>query len=218
MSSKNQNQEPRRIPRPAAQRISPQRVQLILGLALAGSVALVAFDAWISLQGFRMMTLPQYVPMALAGLILITQLATGALQQIGMNPFGGVGGSTGLDFVWRWVLIGVYALDIGSNAIAFGAANYLSLRALRSAPMGSITMALVLLLLALLLTFGDEILLRLADRLVVGARANAAAAKIAAIQQRAYQEHLKQYEAWAMTDAQQQRPHVDYSWLKGGDQ
>jgi hypothetical protein len=206
-----------RIPKPASQRISQQRVQLILLLASVGAISLVAFDAFISYQGFRLMALPSHVPLALAGLILLTQLGTGALQQLGMNPFSGVGGSVALDFVWRWVLISIYALDVGSNAIAFGAAGYLNPRALLSSPAASLTMGLVVLLLSLLLTFGDEILLRLADRLAVGARANAAASRIASIQQRAYNEHLRQYEQTALADAKGSAPQIDYEWLEGGE-
>jgi hypothetical protein len=204
-----------KIPRPGAQRISQSRVQLILTLAQVGALALVVFDAYISYRGFTMMALPSHVPYALAGLILVTQLGTGAIQQLGMNPFAGVGGSVALDFVWRWVLISVYALDVGSNAIAFGAAGYLNPWAVMAAPAGNLTMGLVVLLLALLLTFGDEILLRLADRLAVGARANAAAAKIAGIQQKAYDRHLRRYEQQALADADSAQPAIEYDWLQG---
>ena len=109
-----------RVPRPPVQRISNQRVQAIKALAGAGAIALTIFDARVSYDGFRMLALPPFVPLVLALLILSIQLASGSVQQLGMNPFQGVGGSVAVDFVWRWVLVGVYILDIGSNAIVLG--------------------------------------------------------------------------------------------------
>jgi hypothetical protein len=165
-----------------------------------------------------MMALPQYVPLVLALLILSIQLASGSVQQLGMNPFQGVGGSVAMDFIWRWVLIGVYVIDIGSNAIAFGMGQHLNLANIQSDPIAAFTMPLVLLLLSCLLTFGDEILLRLVDRLDVGARANRMAALKGSIDQKAYAEYLKGYHQRAMQTADRagSRATVDFDWLNGG--
>jgi len=205
-----------RIPRPPQQRASNSRIGIIKFVAVVAAVALTVFDAKVSWDGFKMMFLPEYVPLVLALLIFVVQLGTGAVQQLGMNPFYGVGGSPLMDFIWRWVLIGVYVIDVGSNAIAFNVQRYLSPMALMGAPVEAITMAVVLLLLATLLTFGDEILLRLADRLDLGSKANAAAARKLAIDQAAYDRYLMGYKTRALAQADVAGEHatVDFDWLK----
>lgn len=205
-----------RVPKPPAQRISSKRVKLIRTLAGFGAIALTIFDAKVSYDGFRMLALPQYVPLVLALLILSIQLASGAVQQLGMNPFHGVGGNAAMDFLWRWVLVSVYVIDIGSNAIAFGIGRDLSWPSLRADPIGTLTMPVVLLLLSCLLTFGDEILLRLVDRLDIGSKANAMAATKGDIDGRAYHRYLKGYEQRALTqaDAAGANAAVDFDWLR----
>lgn len=205
-----------RFPKPPGQRIGQGRVNMIKFAAIVAAVALVVFDAKVSYDGFSLMALPKFVPLVLALLIFIVQLCTGAVQQMGMNPFYGVGGSSLMDFIWRWVLIGVYVIDVGSNAIAFKVQQYLTLGALMLTPVESITMAVVLLLLASLLTFGDEILLRLVDRLDLGSKANAAAAQKLAIEEAAYHRYLKSYKTRALAQAEsmgEQSP-VTFDWLK----
>ncbi|MGB3309966.1 MAG: hypothetical protein WBG32_00130 [Nodosilinea sp.] len=205
-----------RIPSPPGQRASNSRIGLIKFVAIVAAVALTVFDAKVSWDGFRMMTLPEYVPLVLALLIFVVQLCSGAVQQLGMNPFYGVGGSPLMDFIWRWVLIGVYVIDVGSNAIAFNVQSYLTWSALVFSPIEAITMAVVLLLLSALLTFGDEILLRLVDRLDLGSKANAAAARKLGIDQAAYDRYLKGYQsrALAQADAAGEHAAVDFDWLR----
>ena len=205
-----------RIPNPPQQRAGHGRINFIKFVAIVAAVALTVFDAKVSWDGFKLMSLPEFVPLVLALLIFVVQLCSGAVQQLGMNPFYGVGGSPMMDFIWRWVLIGVYVIDVGSNAIAFGVPTYLSpLRAMRS-PVDSLTMAVVLLLLSALLTFGDEILLRLVDRLDLGSKANAAAARKVAIDQDAYNRYLKGYKtrALAQADAAGEHAAIDFDWMK----
>ena len=205
----------RPIPRPPTQRISSQRVQLVKTLAQVGAIALTIFDAKVSYDGFRQLALPQYVPLVLALLILSIQLASGAVQQLGMNPFRGVGGSGLMDFMWRWVLISVYVIDIGSNAIAFGITQRLIWQNILFNPVEALTMPVVLLLLSCLLTFGDEILLRLVDRLNIGSNANEMAARKTGIDRNAYTRYLKGYEqrAYAQADASGARAEIDFDWL-----
>ncbi|MGB5972700.1 MAG: hypothetical protein WBG38_05250 [Nodosilinea sp.] len=204
------------IPKPPTQRASNSRIGIIKFVAIVAAVALTVFDAKVSWDGFRMMALPEYVPLVISLLIFVVQLSSGAVQQLGMNPFYGVGGSPLMDFVWRWVLIGVYAIDIGSNAVAFNVQSYLAWGAVLTAPVESLTMAVVRLLLAALLTFGDEILLRLVDRLELGSKANAAAAHKLAIDQRAYDCYLRGYQARALAQAAAAGEHatVDFDWLR----
>jgi hypothetical protein len=205
-----------RVPKPPAQRISSKRVKLIKTLAGVGAIALTVFDAKVSYDGFRMLALPQYVPLVLALLLLSIQLASGAVQQLGMNPFHGVGGSGTMDFLWRWVLVSVYVIDIGSNAIAFGIGRDLTWANVRAAPVASLTMPVVLLLLSCLLTFGDEILLRLVDRLDIGSKGNEMSATKMTIDQKAYGRYLNGYadRAYAQADTAGARATVDFDWLK----
>ena len=217
MKSNVQNSQTRRarVPSPPTERISSGRVKLIKTVAIVAAVALTIFDAKISYDGFRQLDLPQYVPLVLAGLIFVIQLASGAIQQLGMSPFRGVGGSEVMDWFWRWCLISVYVIDIGSNAIAFGVGREFTTVSLMTQPVESITITVVLVALACLLTFGDEILLRLVDRLDVGARANDMAAKKGGIDRRAYEQFLRQYEQRARAQATEAGRHaqVDFEWL-----
>ncbi len=207
-----------RIPKPPVQRISKSRVKLIKTGAIAAAVALTFYDAFVSYEGFRMLALPDHAPIVLAVLILVIQLASGSIQQLGMDPFHGVGGSGAMDFLWRWVLASVYVIDIGSNAIAFGVGQHLTTDALRGRPLDAMAQSLILLALSALLTFGDEILLRLVDRLVVGSRANDASAQKADIDTRAYNRYLKGYQERAIAQAERagQSASVDFDWLKQG--
>ncbi|NEQ46998.1 MAG: hypothetical protein F6K00_27040 [Leptolyngbya sp. SIOISBB] len=200
------------------QRVSSKRIELIKTVAVIAAVCLTVYDAYVSYQGFRQLQLPNQAPIVLALLILIVQLASGAIQQLGMNPFRGIGGSGPMDFVWIWVLASVYVIDVGSNAIAFGAGPYFSFWRLIRLDIDGIGMGLVILMLAGLLTFGDEILLRLVDRLVVGSRANEASAKKAGIDTKAYNRYLHGYEqrAIAQADVAGQHASVDFEWLRQG--
>jgi len=205
-----------RIPKPPTQRVSKSRVKLIKTVAVVAAVALTIYDAYVSYQGFRRLGLPNQAPIVLALLILVVQLASGAIQQLGMNPFKGVGGSGPMDFIWTWVLASVYVIDVGSNAIAFGAGQYFSMWRFIRLDFDGIAMGFVLLALASLLTFGDEILLRLVDRIVVGSRANDASAQKADIDTKAYNRYLKGYEQRAIANADRagQSATVDFDWLQ----
>jgi len=205
-----------RIPKPPTQRVSKSRVKLIKTVAVVAAIALTIYDAYVSHQGFRRLGLPNQAPIVLALLILVVQLASGAIQQLGMNPFKGVGGSGPMDFVWTWVLASVYVIDVGSNAIAFGAGQYFSMWRFIRLDFDGIAMGFVLLVLASLLTFGDEILLRLVDRIVVGSRANDASAQKADIDTKAYNRYLKGYEQRAIANADRagQSATVDFDWLQ----
>ena len=80
------------------------------------------------------------------------------------------------------------------------------------------TLTGILVMLSCLLTFSDEILLRLVDRLVVGARANDASAQKADIDTKAYNRYLRGYEQRALTNADRagQSASVDFDWLQQG--
>lgn len=203
---------------PPQQRISKSRVHLIKTVAVVAAIALTCYDAYVSYRGFQSLNLPEHAPLVLAALIFIVQLASGSIQQMGMNPFRGVGGSDLMDFIWRWVLVSIYAIDVGSNAISFGISQHTNAGAIVTRPLDALGMSLILLAFALLLTFGDEILLRLVDRLVIGSRPNEASAQMAEINSKAYRRYLKQYEQRALNQADRagQSATVDFNWLQQG--
>lgn len=207
------------FPSPPVQRISSSRILLIKNVAIIAAIALTVYDAFVSYHGFILLDLPNQAPLVLALLILIVQLASGAIQQLGMNPFRGVGGSSLMDFLWRWVLVAVYLIDVGSNAIAFGVGEHLTLLALLTRPVDAIAMSLILLSLCCLVTFGDEMMLRLVDRLIVGGRANRVSERKSMIEFRAYQQFLKEYKTRALQQAKSagKRSRVDFDWLEHGD-
>ena len=204
------------FPTPPTQRVSSQRIKLIRFVSIVAAVALTAYDAYVSYNGFEKLSLPGHAPLVLALLILIVQLASGAIQQLGMNPFRGVGGSDLMDWLWRWVLWGVYIIDVGSNAIEFGVSQHANQSALTVRPLDAVAMSILLIGLSALLTFGDEILLRLVDRLSIGGRANEASGRKSEIDLRAYRQYLSIYEQRAISQAQEagNRSKVDFEWLK----
>jgi hypothetical protein len=190
------------LPKTPSQRVSSGRVAAIQYATLGSAFGLTVLDAYISYDGFTKLSLPEFVPLALATLIFVSQLATGCLQQLGMDPFKGVGGSEALDTVWKGTLIGIYAIDIGSNAISFGAHNYLSWPSLSTAPFDSLAMAMLMIGCAVLLTFGDEILLRLYDRISIGSKKNAIAAKATAIEYKGLKTFLNAQETSVISRAE----------------
>lgn len=216
--TKPQTEDRIRWKNPPTQRISTARVNLIKAIALVAAVALTVYDAYVSYQGFKILELPNHAPLVLALLILIVQLASGAIQQLGMNPFRGVGGSGFMDFLWIWVLASVYVIDVASNAIAFGVGRYTTWEALSNYPIGALVMIVSVLMLSCLLTFGDEILLRLVDRLLVGSRANQASVEKSEVDLKAYRRYLKGYEQRALNQAQKagESASIDFSWLEQG--
>jgi hypothetical protein len=133
-----------------------------------------------------------------------------------MNPFRGVGGSGVMDFMWTWVLISVYVIDVGSNAIAFGAGQYLGWTNIQNPD--NLAMGGIIIMLSLLLTFGDEILLRLVDRILVGSRANAAASQKWAVDSTAYEKYLKGYKTRAISQAERagENASISFDWLEQG--
>lgn len=205
-----------KFPQPLKPRASKTRITLIIFLTVIVAVLLTIYDAKTSYDGFSMMPLPKYTPIVLAILIFVVQLNVGALQTLGMNPFHGVGGSPFLDFLYIWIISAVYIIDVGSNAIAFNIQQFLTWQALRTDPIGSITMAIVMFVLALLLTFGDEILLRKVERLEQGSKSNAASLKKFKIDQKSYNRYLKQYEVKALeqADTAGENAVVEHKWLK----
>lgn len=203
-------------PQPLRPRASKTRITLIVFLTVVVAIVMTIYDAKTSYDGFAKMPLPQYTPLVLATLIFVVQLNVGALQTLGMNPFHGIGGSPMLDFFYIWLVSGVYIIDVGSNCIAFNIQQYLTWAALRSDPVGSITMAIVMFVLALLLTFGDELLLRKVERLSQGAAPNSAAVRMHSINQRAYNRYLSKYETKAIEQADNAGDNaiVEHKWLK----
>lgn len=205
-----------KFPHPVKPRASNTRITAIIFLTVVVALLMTCVDAWTSYDGFKALPLPKYIPLILATLIFVVQLNVGALQTLGLNPFHGIGGNPTLDFFYIWLVSAIYIIDVGSNAIAFNIQTYLTWGALRTDPVGNITMAIVMFVCALLLTFGDELLLRKVERLDFGSKANAAAIRKYKIEQRAYGRFLNGYESTAIAQAETagESAVVQHKWLK----
>lgn len=204
------------FPTPAEQRISSARVLTIKNVAMVAAIGITIYDAYVSYTGFQLLDLPNHAPLVLALLIFVTQLASGAIQQLGMDPFRGVGGSKIMDFAWRWALVSVYVIDIGSNALSFKVADFTTWSTLSQAPVSALGEILLRTGLGALLTFGDEILMRLVDRLAVGSRSNEISGRKSQIELAAAHRYLNSYQkrAFAMATESADRAALELSWLK----
>ena len=197
-------------------RVSPQRVKAVVTCLTIAGFAAIGADCWMSWQGFSSMPIDWWVAATLTAIVAVSQLGTGIIQALGGNPFVGVGGSARGDGIWGITLRGLYGLDIFSNFSGFGGTAHLSIWGLWRDPMGQIGLVLWHLVLAVLLAFGDEILLRIRDRIAIGAQVNQQLAKIRDINVTAHNIALKEYRARAMAQAKQagQKMDVHFEWIE----
>lgn len=166
---------------------------LLFVLGVAGS--LVVYDAFVSFRGFQKLGLEGHGPFIFAGLIFVTQLGVGLLHALGEDFRDLKAGSYTqfLNNVWSWVLLIIYGTDIASNAFEFGLFSYLLQVPAR--PVEGIGGALLVSGLAVLLCFGDEILLRIYDKLNTARARNAAYAKHHGVAIRVNKKYLEAMES-----------------------
>jgi hypothetical protein len=174
--------------RPAVWQVRADFVQMaVLGTALA----LIVYDAWVSYQGFLKLGLGNHAPLAFAAVIFVTQLGVGLLHALG-EPYTDITANSDTKFlndIWLWVLVIIYGTDIASNAIEFGALGKLS--AWQAAPVEAIGGGLMILAMSILLTFADEVLLRIHDRIAAATSKNRQYSRRHGVEVRAHQAYLQ---------------------------
>ena len=157
--------------------VTQWRLDATLLFVLGVSIALVLYDSYVSYLGFVKLGLDGHGPFIFAGLIFVTQMGVGLLHALG-EDFRDMKADSDTEFLnnaWSWVLMIIYGTDIASNAFEFGLFDYLAQTL--PAPVEGIGGALLVLGLATLLCFGDEILLRIYDKINVARAKNVAYAK-----------------------------------------
>lgn len=179
--------------------VTQWRLDATLLFVLGVSVALVVYDAFVSFLGFQKLGLDGHGPFIFAGLIFVTQMGVGLLHALG-EDFRDVAAGSDTQFLnnaWSWVLIIIYGTDIASNAFEFGLFDYLEQSL--AAPVEGLGGALLVLGLATLLCFGDEILLRIYDKINIARARNVAYARRHGVSVQANRKYLD-----AMKDRQMQ--------------
>lgn len=197
-------------------RVSPHRIRLVVFVLTVGGFAAIAADCWMSWEGFKTMPVDWWVAATLTALVAASQLGSGVIQNLGGDPFKGVGGSASGDGMWGMTLRGLYGLDIFSNFSGFGGVPDPFLWKLMSDPLGTLGLLLWTLVLAILLAFGDEILFRLRDRIAIGAQRNQQLAEIRSIQVATHNTALRTYRARAMEAARRvgEEVNIEFDWME----
>ena len=197
-------------------KVTQWRLDTTLLFVIGISIALVIYDAFVSYLGFQKLGLEGHGPFIFAGLIFVTQMGVGLLHALG-EDFRDVKAGSDTEFinnVWSWILFIIYGTDIASNSFEFGLMDYIS-RGL-VAPIEGFGGALLVLALATLLCFGDEILLRIFDKINVARAKNRAYAKHHNAAIKASDAYLMHYQDRAVQDAEVQgRKEGSYSFGDG---
>lgn len=183
-------------------RVTQWRLDSTLFGVVAVAIALVIYDAYVSFLGFQGLGLEGHGPFIFAGLIFITQMGVGVLHAVG-EDFRDVKAGSDTEFlnnIWSWILFIIYGTDIASNAFEFGLVEYLS-RAM-SAPVEGLGGGALVLALATMLCFGDEILLRVFDKLNLARAKNRASAKRHNAAIAASNTYVQYYQERAVQDAE----------------
>lgn len=144
--------------------VAQWRIDFIKLLVLITAFALIVYDAFVSYQGFRRLDVGDHAPAIFCVLIFVTQLGVGVLHALG-EEFTNVMADSGHGWgntIWKIVLVILYSTDIMSNAIEFGFFDRWDSPLLN--PVETFGGALLIMAMAWGLTFADETLLRLYDR------------------------------------------------------
>ncbi|MEM8806841.1 MAG: hypothetical protein AAGF01_12510 [Cyanobacteria bacterium P01_G01_bin.38] len=154
------------------------RADTVRLIVLGAALALIIYDAKVSYDGFQKLELGDtHAPLIFAAMIFVTQLGVGLLHALG-EDFRDVkaGSDTGfLNSIWGWVLMIIYGVDVASNAVHFGVFGKFG--SAPATPVESLGAAGLILGMSVLLTFGDEVLLRVHDKIAIACAKNRVYAK-----------------------------------------
>lgn len=152
--------------------VAQWRLDLVRLIVLITAFSLIVYDAFVSYQGFKKLDVGEHAPLIFSVLIFSTQLAVGVLHALG-DDFTDVMVDSGHGWgnsIWRVILILLYAVDIMSNAVEFGFFDRWGTPLVD--PIETLGGALLIFGMAWGLTFADECLLRLYDRVQLAASKN----------------------------------------------
>lgn len=160
----------------ARQRFKPVvaqwRLELVRLLVLIAAFCLIVYDAYVSYRGFQKIRIGEHAPIIFSLLIFVVQLGVGILHALG-DDFGDIVTSRSDSWenkIWGYFLVVIYAIDTLSNVIEFGFFSRFSTPLID--PVEQIGGALLIIGLGFGLTFADETLLRLYDRVDIAVRRN----------------------------------------------
>ena len=200
---------------PSRPSVSQWRVLLVCNMVLAAAISAVIYDAYVSYDGFVKMGLPGHAPFIFAGMIFVTQLGIGVLHGIGANftKISADSGDTFLDDAWIQILVALYGIDLFSNGVSFGLLEG-GWQSFVDRPIDRTGNALLVILFAVVLTLGDEILLRIYDKIMKVAIENGIISTKYGIYTKAHKKYLRKvqqqvFEA-AERKAEQEGSHWDY--------
>lgn len=196
---------------PSMQRASQFRVNTATIVCLVAAVGLLIVDAWSSYNGLvEMEQFTQFWCVAFTVMIVVIQFSVGTLQSLGIDIFGGVSGGNDIwENLFRLSVGGMYLFDVYTNAWNFRAFDSVSWMPWTWPSM------IFPIFLAVIVTFGDEMFLRLTERLRLGSRSNAIAARHNKNEYKAYTTYLEEMEKNLVNDAKVrgQRARLNWDWM-----
>jgi len=191
------------------------RISLVASLIWCAAIGLVVSDAIISWYGFDKISLSPLICIVLTLVIFVVQLGVGILHSLGVN-FTELMGDSGDDWgesFWKWVLIGVYFLDISSNMITMNVfESFWMIPTDIWGGLGGIFLAIAG---GTLLTFADEMLFRLHDKISIESKANKYLAKRMVVEQTLSETYLREMRSLAKDKAKLQAQSEGNSWTFG---
>ena len=197
--------------------VSQWRVSSVSKLVLFSAFALIAYDAYVSYQGFNQLQDNTHMPIIFAIFVFVTQLAIGVLHALGhsVDKIKSASGDDLLDDAWSGTLRMVYGVDIMSNAAEFGILE--GWTTVMQRPVDQIGTVICIACLSILLTFADEILLRLYDQIAIASDKNNVFAKKHRLTVKAHDKYLKTAESIAVAKAEKQAQYEGNNWEFGDD-
>lgn len=196
--------------------VSQWRVLLVCNMVLAAAISAVIYDAYVSYDGFVKMGLPGHAPFIFAGMIFVTQLGIGVLHGMGANftKISADSGDTFLDDAWIQVLFALYGIDLFSNGVSFGLLEG-GWQSFIDRPVDRVGNALMVILFSVVLTFGDEILLRIYDKIMKVAIENGIISKKYGIYTKAHKKYLAKVQQQVFEAAERKAEQEASSWDYG---
>ena len=197
--------------------VSQWRVSTVSRLVLCAAFGLIAYDAYVSYQGFQKLQNNDHMSLIFAGFVFVTQLAIGVLHALGNSVNNMKSASTDdfLDDAWVSILRLIYGIDIMSNAVEFGILEGWLTVSYR--PVEQIGASILVVAMALMLTFADEILLRLYDQISLASDKNRVFARKHRTSVKVHDKFLKKVEELASEKAEAQAQYEGNQWEFGDD-